>query len=74
MLCAVPTATHRLEALILSNRKEFFRIIRSRLAEPESEILVRLEAISALYRAVIYNSLPIGDLPIESANKDLPFK
>jgi len=74
VLCAVPTATHRLEALTLSNRKEFFRIIRSRLAEPESEILARLEAASALYRAVIHNGLPIGDLPIESANEDLPFE
>jgi hypothetical protein len=74
MLCAVPNATYRLEALTLSNRKVFFKTIRLRLKEPENGILARLKAASALYWAVIYNGLPIGDLPIESANKDLPFE
>ena len=74
MLCAVPSATYRLEALILSNRKVFFKTIRSRLKELENRILARLKAVSALYWAVIYNGLPIGDLLIESANEDLPFE
>ena len=74
VLCAVPNATYRLEALTLSNRKVFFETIRSRLKEPENGILARLKAASALYWAVIHNGLPIGDLPIESANEDLPFE
>jgi hypothetical protein len=44
------------------------------LKEPENGILARLKAASALYWAVIHNGLPIGDLPIESANEDLPFE
>ena len=74
VLCAVPNATHRVEALTLSNRKVFFDTIRSRSKEPESGILARLKAASALYRLLIHNSLPIGDLPIESANEDLSFE
>jgi NAD-dependent SIR2 family protein deacetylase len=74
VLCAVPNATYRLEALTLSNRKVFFETIRSRLKEPENGILARLKAASALYWAVIHNGLPIEDLPIESANEDLSFE
>lgn len=74
VLYAVLNATYKLEALILSNRKVFFKTIRSRLKEPENRILARLKATSALYQAVIHSGLPIGELPIESANEDLPFK
>ena len=74
VLCAVPNATYRLEALTLPNREVFFETIRSRLKEPGNEILPRLKAASALYWAVIHSCLPAGDLPIESANDDLPFE
>jgi hypothetical protein len=74
VLCAVPNATYMLEALTLSNREVFFETIRSRLKEPENGILARLKAASALYLAVIHSGLPIGELPIESANEDLPFE
>ena len=49
MLYAVSTTIYKLEVLILSNYKEFFKIIRSRLKELENRILVRLKAISTLY-------------------------
>jgi hypothetical protein len=74
VLCVVLNATYRLEALTLSNCKVFFETICSRLKELENGILARLKAVSALYWAVIYNGLPIEDLPIESANEDLPFE
>ena len=74
VLCAVPNATYRLEALTLSNRKVFFETIRSRLKEPENGILARLKAASALYQAVMHDDLPTGDLSIESGDEHMPFK
>jgi len=40
----------------------------------ELAIIARLKAASALYTAVMHNGLPARDLPIESANEDLPFE
>ncbi|KAH7363946.1 DHS-like NAD/FAD-binding domain-containing protein [Rhexocercosporidium sp. MPI-PUGE-AT-0058] len=74
VLCAVPKATYKLEALTLSHRKAFLDTIRSRLKVPENGILARLRAASSLYWAVINNGLPTGNLQIESANEDLPFE
>jgi hypothetical protein len=48
-LYTVLNAIYRLEALILSNYKVFFKTICLRLKEPENGILARLKAISALY-------------------------
>jgi NAD-dependent histone deacetylase SIR2 len=73
VLCAVPDATYTLETMTLTNRKVLFEIIRSRVKEPGNGILARLKAASALYRAAMYNDLPV-DLPIESGVEHLPFK
>jgi hypothetical protein len=73
VLSAISDATYTLEAMTLTNRKALFDTIRSRIEEPGNEILQRLKTASALYTAVIHNSLP-GDLPIESGDEHLPFK
>ena len=49
VLCAVLDATYTLETMTLTNRKVFFKTIRSRLKEPDNRILARLKAAAALY-------------------------
>ncbi|PVH70206.1 hypothetical protein DL98DRAFT_541030 [Cadophora sp. DSE1049] len=74
VLCAVPKATYKLEALTRSRRKIFLETIRSRLKEPKNGIMARLKVASSLYWAVIQSSLSTDDLPIECADEDLPFE
>jgi len=74
VLCAVPKATYKLEALTISHREVFLGTIRSRLKEPKNGILARLKAASSLYWAVIQNSLPTDNLPLECADEELPFE
>ena len=74
VLCAVPKATYKLEALTISHREVFLDTIRSRLKEPKNGILARLKAASSLYWAVIQNSLPTDNLPLECADEELPFE
>jgi hypothetical protein len=60
--------------MTLANRKVFFETILSRLKGTDNRILARLKAADALYWAVMHNDLPESNLPIESAEEDLPFE